>query len=252
MAYHIARDNQQIGVFEETEVRSKLASGEFRSSDLAWTEGMAEWKPLGVVLPPEPPPVLEATSYAPPAIPAYVSSEQSGTAPLATLGQRLGAALVDSVPGFILFIAATVVALGKVAAYVAADPSGAEDSEKIAQMAKEVYDSVFYGWGVIVTAPVLILNLIWLATRGQTIGKRIVGIRIAGMENDNNPGWVKTIAVRWVGNYFITIGLVFILPIVGLLYAITDIFFIFGSERRCIHDLLAGTRVVRGHPQPPL
>jgi len=33
-------------------------------------------------------------------------------------------------------------------------------------------------------------------------------------------------------------------PQVGGLIGLVDILFIFGKERRCLHDLLAGTRVV--------
>jgi len=45
MDYHVARDNQQLGVFSNEEVESRLASGEFLPSDLVWTEGMPQWQP---------------------------------------------------------------------------------------------------------------------------------------------------------------------------------------------------------------
>ena len=44
MTYHVARGSQQLGIFSLEDVRAKLASGEFLLSDLAWTEGMAEWQ----------------------------------------------------------------------------------------------------------------------------------------------------------------------------------------------------------------
>jgi hypothetical protein len=42
----ISRNREQLGQFSEEEVREGLQTGRFLGSDLAWKEGMAEWKPL--------------------------------------------------------------------------------------------------------------------------------------------------------------------------------------------------------------
>ncbi len=44
---HIARQTIQLGVFSAEEVAAGLANGRFTRLDLAWTNGMAAWKPLG-------------------------------------------------------------------------------------------------------------------------------------------------------------------------------------------------------------
>jgi hypothetical protein len=49
MDYHIARNNQKLGVFAEEAVRARLQSGEFLPSDLVWCEGMPAWKPASEV-----------------------------------------------------------------------------------------------------------------------------------------------------------------------------------------------------------
>ncbi len=46
MEIHVARDGAALGVFSPDEVRSGLADGRFRRSDLAWRAGMAAWAPL--------------------------------------------------------------------------------------------------------------------------------------------------------------------------------------------------------------
>jgi hypothetical protein len=59
----ISRDREQLGQFTEQEVRDGLQNGRFLGSDLAWKEGMPEWKPLstfGLVAPI--PPSLAAVS----------------------------------------------------------------------------------------------------------------------------------------------------------------------------------------------
>jgi len=44
---HVARKTVQLGVFSAEEVAAGLANGRFTRLDLAWTNGMAAWKPLG-------------------------------------------------------------------------------------------------------------------------------------------------------------------------------------------------------------
>src|SRR4051812_4141209 len=46
MQIHVARGDQQLGVFSPEEVRAKLASREFQPSDLGWADGQAQWTPL--------------------------------------------------------------------------------------------------------------------------------------------------------------------------------------------------------------
>lgn len=44
---HVARQTVQLGVFSAEEIAAGLAHGRFQATDLAWTNGMAAWKPLG-------------------------------------------------------------------------------------------------------------------------------------------------------------------------------------------------------------
>jgi uncharacterized RDD family membrane protein YckC len=92
----------------------------------------------------------------------------------------------------------------------------------------------------------LIYSLILLATRGQTLGKKILGIRIGTFPDGHNPGGVKTILLRIFVN-----GLITAIPLVGSAYSLIDICFIFRQDRRCIHDLIAGTQVIKGQPVNP-
>jgi hypothetical protein len=47
MQIHVARHQQQLGVFAAEDIVAGLASGRFLASDLAWREGMPAWTPLG-------------------------------------------------------------------------------------------------------------------------------------------------------------------------------------------------------------
>lgn len=61
---HIARNHQSLGSFGEEAVREGIRTGRFSSEDLAWKEGMPQWKPLGEMAPlwgmELPPPSLES------------------------------------------------------------------------------------------------------------------------------------------------------------------------------------------------
>jgi len=48
---HIARNQQSLGSFGEEEVREGIRTGRFAAGDLAWREGMTEWKRLGEMAP---------------------------------------------------------------------------------------------------------------------------------------------------------------------------------------------------------
>jgi len=87
------------------------------------------------------------------------------------------------------------------------------------------------GWMAVVTVQVYYLTSI-----GQSIGKRCLDIRIVRLETDENGGFVTNVLVRGVLN-----GLLCIIPLYGLI----DALFVFRDDRRCIHDLIAKTRVVR-------
>lgn len=75
-------------------------------------------------------------------------------------------------------------------------------------------------------------NLVTLT--GQTLGKKIMGLRVV-QNNGQVVGFLNGVAMR----EWLRIGLSFI-PF----FALVDVLFIFGGSRRCIHDFLAGTRVV--------
>lgn len=237
MAYHIARDNQQLGQFDEGLVRQKLSSGEFLATDLCWTEGMANWQPLGEVMSASPEPaVSEVNPYAPPMVEmaSRVEPAEAG-APLATLGQRFVGAMLDGVAALVAFMP-MMIGIGSSAFVELAQ--GKEPSEEVVQA-----NMGLVGFSGFLFVVLLVINLVWLIRRGQSIGKRIAGIRIVGVESDENPGGVKTVLLRGIVN-----GIIGAVPGIGGVYSLVDILFIFTKDRRCLHDLLAGTRVVQGQP----
>lgn len=61
----IARHHQQLGQFTDEEVARGLREGRFLPTDLAWKEGMEQWRPLSEFPLPEPPPKSDALGDTP-------------------------------------------------------------------------------------------------------------------------------------------------------------------------------------------
>ena len=87
----------------------------------------------------------------------------------------------------------------------------------------------------------LILNGYWLLTRGQTVGKRVMGVAIVATVSGKRAAFWKLVCIRAL---FFPLLFVVISPVLALL-PIIDQGFVFRKNRRCVHDLAAGTSVVK-------
>lgn len=101
---------------------------------------------------------------------------------------------------------------------------------------------------LIFIASMLTLNGYLLATRGQTIGKLLGKIQIV----DAQSGGLLPFLRVYVYRYLWMLPLSFLVALIpgntddGLvnLVALINIVFIFGAARRCLHDYIAGSKVV--------
>ena len=166
----------------------------------------APWFPAPITLSPAPAPrVSRASPYA---------------RPLAGRFTRLVAQGVDSV-------LALVVAF--VAPLLYADPSGSTTATANVRLALCLGGSL----------TLFAVQMTLLSLRGQTLGKMILNIRIVDHDDESNPGFVRAVCWRVLVPAFL--GAV---PLLGLLFVLLDVLCILGEERRCLHDLMAGTKVV--------
>jgi uncharacterized RDD family membrane protein YckC len=96
-------------------------------------------------------------------------------------------------------------------------------------------------WAIVCLAAFAVTVVQWtlLAKRGQSLGKMAMNIRIVRNDNDSNPGFLSAVVLRiWLS------GILSAIPCLGQLFLLIDILSIFSEERRCLHDWLAGTKVV--------
>lgn len=73
---------------------------------------------------------------------------------------------------------------------------------------------------------------------GQTIGKRYLEIKITDL-NGNLPPFGTIYGMR-----YLSMSLLPFVPIIGGLLSFVDILLIFRKDRRCLHDHIAGTKVI--------
>ncbi len=78
-----------------------------------------------------------------------------------------------------------------------------------------------------------------LSQHGQTVGKKVLKIKIVSTE-DKKVGLVKLLILR-----YLPISVVTLVPIAGSFLPALDALFIFRKDQRCVHDLIAGTKVVK-------
>jgi uncharacterized RDD family membrane protein YckC len=146
--------------------------------------------------------------------------------PLAGRGERLGAAVIDTLLLLVLFLP-----LMFVGGYF----------ERLQSTSVPLVDALVTDllWQILGFAVFLLLQGYPLYMKGQTWGKRILGIRIIGVDGRPLP-FVRLVSLR-----YLPLHLIGIVPFAGQLLSIVNVLLIFRADHRCGHDLLAGTIVVR-------
>jgi uncharacterized RDD family membrane protein YckC len=97
-------------------------------------------------------------------------------------------------------------------------------------------------------AVMLALNGYLLFTRGQTIGKVLTKIQIVDFKSGNLLPFLKVYVYRYLWTLPLLVVVV-IIPgamddLLVNIVVLIDALLIFGAERRCLHDYIAGSKVV--------
>lgn len=237
----IGGDGKEYGPATTAQIRAWITAGRANLDTKARGAGSDEWRRLGdfpeFSAPGEAPPIISTTDEA-------VSTTVQGE--LAERGTRLGARLIDwgleilaAVPGMLMLG-------GEFAQLVVAAARGQKPD-------LEQMDLQKLGIGVLVllvgSLTLLVIQIVMLSTRGQSIGKRILGIRVVLIADGRPAGFVNAWVLRELLITIIGAMLSIVIPFVGIAlrfgFHITDWCMIFRDDRRCLHDQIAGTRVVK-------
>ncbi len=172
------------------------------------------------------------TEFNPYEAPASLVADPASTdlLELADRGTRLGAKILDGV-----IFGGGFAVIGIIAAIFIP----AMLSRQRGAVSSDVFFVIFAVMAGCLILGMAIWNLVWLNRYGQTVAKRILKIRIV-RSNGEPVGMGRLLGLR-----ILLMWVIESIPLLGPLFSLVNVCFIFRDDRRCIHDLMADTIVVK-------
>ena len=165
----------------------------------------------------------------------------------ATRMSRFLAFLVDCSPGLVIGVIAGVM----VAIMMPGLFSGNFDPRGASGMA--TFGLFFLVVGVAAIAWT-IWQIVLLYKYGQTVGKKVLGIRVVRMDGSRVSFarffFLRGLAMAVIVWIISAIGLAIHARFIGNLVTLVDYLLIFGAAHRCLHDYIADTQVVTAESSP--
>jgi uncharacterized RDD family membrane protein YckC len=230
----LGADGKEYGPVPTARIHEWINGGRANRQTRARRADETEWKTLGDFPEFALPPADVADAPAPLATPA---EPPAGGLELADRGTRLGSFLIDYICGLLSTVPGLVILGPTFLSIFLAAAQGQEPDLSGVQAGSFVVGLLVLAAGALI---MLVIQVVMLSTRGQTIGKRLLGIRVVRHPDCSQAGFVH----GWLLRNFVP-GIIRALPWVGLIFFVVDACFIFRDDRRCIHDFIAGTQVVK-------
>ena len=255
MQIYLARDNQQAGPYTLEQLNQMLASQQVMLTDLAWHQGIPEWKALGeltkgkLVYEPvgytTPTPFPEQT----PLKNSSMGKVQSGKKPtqnseLASITTRILAKIID----LLLWLPAAAIP----SFFLKPDQfnqlsdiqqkmQSADTSTQAVQLQQELFTLIpIEAWQTMFVYIIIMLGIqaFMLAKSGQSIGKKLTKIKIVDAENGEKVSLMRVFTLR--SFIFIILNMLF-MPLITII----DHVFALSEKRQTLHDKLARTKVIK-------
>ena len=232
----IGGDGKEYGPVTTDQIRAWITAGRANLETQAKLEGSAEWQRLG-----------DFAEFSGAPVPPLVESEsrdvvRRDATETAGRGARIGAALVNAMIYLLSTIPGSLLISRKLL----------EQNPELAQGGLPKMDEldlaplmggVMWVWIGILGA--VVFQAILLGLRGQNLGKMLVGIRVVRVDNGESAGFVRGALLRFLVPFAIMVVLNALTAVLGFFFLLVDFCFIFREDGRCLHDLMAGTKVVK-------
>lgn len=233
-------DGKEYGPVTTAYLHQWMIEGRVNLQTQARRTNEAEWRSLGDF--PEFNRSAPATPSNPPRLAPGSPADVVPDHELAEPGTRLGAFIIDYLLSMLVMLPGALVVGPTFFSLMLAASRGEQpdvNSLNAGRILLGLLLLLFGGFAL------LVVQVVMLSTRGQTIGKRLLGIRVVRHLDDSPVGFMH----GWLLRNFVP-GLIQMVPWVGLAFYVVDACFIFSRERRCLHDLIAGTKVVKASAAP--
>ena len=259
MQIYLARNNQQAGPYTLEQVNQMLANQQVLLTDLAWHQGMQEWKALGELTHGKL--VYEVHTHSAPSpqtiapqealnFDKQIRSTQKNTSStqadhsLASLGSRFSAKILDvllwlpiaGIPTF-FFKPEQMTQLIEIQKKMQNVQSSTQAQHLQAEFIHLIPVEAWQMMGLYVLI-MLAIQAFLLARSGQSIGKKIMKIKIVDANDGSPVDLTRIFLLRSV--VFIILNLLF-MPITTIL----DYAFGLSQNRQTLHDKLARTKVIK-------
>jgi uncharacterized RDD family membrane protein YckC len=234
----IGTDGKEYGPVTAAHVIDWLRDGRANLQTKARLDRENVWKTLGDFA------EFSRQATANPSVPPFLAAHPDSAAPAvapavadAIRWLRLPAALIDGILKALCYLPITV-PLFRI--MLAEALRGEEHTfAEMSQLTTKVVDDNLAHALPFFTGLVL-LQFCLLAWRGQSVGKLLFGLRIVRFPDQAPAGVARAFLLRGTVPFVLEQ-----IPLLGLLFWIVDSCFIFRADQRCLHDLIAGTTVVR-------
>jgi len=217
----IGGDGKEYGPATTEQVRAWIRSGRANLETRAKAAGSDEWRRLG-----------DFVEFSPESVLPPVLEVHDGDTVVAERWQRFLGALVDGTLEALCWIPSSAVMMRTMSEMISSnqfDPQELTDA---------FWNSI--GRSLPYLAGLVILQAVLLTVRSQSVGNILLHTRIVRVSDGAPGGFLRAFLLR--GCLARTIRQI---PLIGGIFWIVDTCFIFREDRRCLHDLIAGTRVIK-------
>lgn len=255
MQIYLARNNQQAGPYTVEQLNQMLASQQVLLTDLAWHQGMTEWKALGELT--QGKLVFEPTGYVAPAPShqpnpfqqsAKVSIDKKNSqTELAPISSRVLAKIID----MLLWLPAAYIPMTylkpeqlqqliDIQTKMQAKVSAAEATQLQEQFIMMFPMEAWQMMGLYIVI-MLVIQGFFIFKSGQSIGKKLARIKIVDIESSQQVSGHRSFLIR---SLLFTLFTIISLPLFPL-FSLIDYIFAIKPNRQTLHDKLAKTKVIK-------
>ena len=254
MQIYLARNNQQAGPYTVEQLNEMLANQQVLLTDLAWHQGMPEWKTLGeltdgklVFVPAYPHSTAQHETISTPSSNQVIQNIQveKNTRKIieaASMGKRIAGKLIDLGLLILPQIILVMMFIPSELMQQQHPPFSMEAQMHAAEILKKSMPS-WVAFAILgYTFGLLFIQNVLISKSGQSIGKKLFKMQIVDQNTNQLPGALRGFFVRSV-LFLVLSQIMGFFPLIAIIFII-DLVMFFSKGNSSLHDRMAKTKVI--------